>query len=160
MTEDNPRFTNREGNEISQPNLTNSIHLIRGPKYLTPLLEVSLSTSPQSVQVSEGDEHLQTTIQGLHSSPRRQSMRHLGIKIRWPLVACLLSKGALWTRQNQQSLLQGECISSGRRIALQIPSYSVLSKTNCSVLHRHYKSESWLNWSQPNTTHWVIKKES
>lgn len=55
----------------------------------------------------------------LQSGPRRQNRRYLGLKIRLALVACLLAKGALWTRQNQQSLFQGECISFRRRLGLQ-----------------------------------------
>ena len=74
MNEDNAHFTNREGNEISQPNLAKSVCLVSGTKYLTHLLEASRSTCLLSPQPSDGYKFLQTGTQGLQSGPKE--MKH------------------------------------------------------------------------------------
>lgn len=80
LNEDNLHFTNREGNEISQPNLLKSASLVWGNKYLTRLLAASLSTCPLSRHVSKDYKFLQTGTQVIQN-PRRQSMRHFGTKM-------------------------------------------------------------------------------
>lgn len=91
--EDNPYFTNREGNEISQPNFLKSACLVGGTKCVTHLLVASQSTCLLSLQLSEGHKLLQAGTQSLPSSPQETTREASGDQ-----KSCLVSKGALWTR--------------------------------------------------------------
>lgn len=77
-TEDNPYFTNRESNEISQPNFLKSACLVGGTKCVTHLLVASLACSVCSYQRVTNFCKLEPKV--FRQAPKRQHMRHLGIK--------------------------------------------------------------------------------